>query len=361
MTLYPPDSLCLVRLSALGDVINAVPIMRTLQRYWPETQLTWVVGAREAALVGDLPGIRCIPYEKESGWRGIRELRRRFTGQRFDVLLQMQYALRANLVGASVPARLRIGYDRERTREGHRLFIHRRIGEPKSPHVVDIYFAFLEALGITERVLDWSVPIPDRERSAIDRMLRGKGPFLVISPCGSSEFRDWRPERYAAVADYAAIRHGYSIALSGGRSSRERELANAIKASMRVRPIDLVGRTSLKGLLALLDRADLLITPDSGPAHMANATNTDVIALLATSDSKRSGPYRSLRWCVDRYDAAARRFAGKPAAELPWGKKFESPGAMDLIEVGDVIERLDALLAHRRRSDLESTGSRDRL
>jgi heptosyltransferase I len=106
-----------------------------------------------------------------------------------------------------------------------------------------------------------------------------------------------------------------------------------------------VGRDTLPQLLALLARATALVTPDSGPAHMATMVDTPVIGLYAATNPARSGPYLSRRWCVDAYDAAARRFLGKPAAELPWTRKIELPGVMELIEAGAVTAKLDELLA----------------
>jgi len=338
----PPETLCLVRLSALGDVINAVPVVRTLQHHWPDTELTWVVGRNEAKLVGDLPGVRFQVFDKQGGWSAYRGIRRDLRGRRFDILMLMQFALRANLVGALIPAKVKLGFARERAREGHSLVIDCAAAPARGPHVLDGYFAFLEALGITERLLDWSLPVPAHEREAMARALPESVPTLAINPCGSSALRDWMPDRYAAVADYVASRYGFRVVLSGGPSERERSMAAAIAARMRMPVHNLVGQTSLKGLLALLERVDLLLTPDSGPAHMANATHTDVIALHATSDSRRSGPYRSLRWCVDRYADAAQRFEGKRPEALRWGKKIERPGAMALIDVDDVLERFEA-------------------
>jgi heptosyltransferase I len=109
--------------------------------------------------------------------------------------------------------------------------------------------------------------------------------------------------------------------------------------------IDQVGRDTLPQLLALLARATALVTPDSGPAHMATMVDTPVIGLYAATNPERSGPYLSRRWCVNRYDAAARRFFGKSAAELPWTKKIELPGVMELVRVEDVTAKLDELLA----------------
>jgi heptosyltransferase I len=111
--------------------------------------------------------------------------------------------------------------------------------------------------------------------------------------------------------------------------------------------LDLVGKDTLKQLMALLERATALLAPDSGPVHIANALGTPVLGLYACTDPERSGPYSDRRWTVDHYDEAARRFLHKPATALPWGKRVEFPGAMDLIPVGEVITRLDALVAAR--------------
>ena len=92
-------------------------------------------------------------------------------------------------------------------------------------------------------------------------------------------------------------------------------------------------------------RATALLTPDSGPAHMATMVGTPVLGLYAATNPERSGPYLSRHWCVNAYDAAARRFLGKPAAQLPWTTKIERPGVMDLIEVAAVTAKLDELLA----------------
>lgn len=347
----PPASLCLLRLSALGDCINIVPVVHTLRRHWPETRLTWITGAVEARLVGDLPGVDFHVLDKTAGGRGIRALKRELAGQRFDALLHMHASWRANRVGRVVPANLRLGFDAARSRDAQRWFIDRGIAPMRERrHVVDGYFAFLEALGLNERVLDWSIPVPEEAAARAAELLPPGPPALLISPCSSHPRRNWRAGRYAAAADYAIERHGMRVVLVGGPSTGERAMGDAIRQAMRGEAVDLIGRSPLKHLIALMRRAACLLTPDSGPAHIANAARLPVIALHAATESARSGPYTSLAWCVDRFDAAARRYYGKPAAELPWGTRIERKGVMDLIEVADVSERLDALMASQYAS-----------
>jgi heptosyltransferase I len=110
----PPGSICILRLSAIGDVCHALPIVRTLQSHWPDTRLTWVIGKTEASLVGDIPGVEFIIFDKATGWRGYRELRTRMQARHFDVLLIMQVSLRANVASLFIPASIRLGFDRIR-------------------------------------------------------------------------------------------------------------------------------------------------------------------------------------------------------------------------------------------------------
>ena len=106
-TAPPPASLCLLRTSALGDVTHVVPLVRTLQARWPETRLTWLIGRLEQKLVGDLGGVEFIVFDKREGRSAYRAVREQLGGRRFDALLHMQVALRANLLSRVVNAPLR--------------------------------------------------------------------------------------------------------------------------------------------------------------------------------------------------------------------------------------------------------------
>ncbi|GAA0719992.1 glycosyltransferase family 9 protein [Dokdonella soli] len=340
-----PGSLCLLRTSAIGDVTHVVPLLRTVQRHWPRTQLTWLIGKLEHRLVGDLPGVEFIVFDKHAGRAGFRSVREKLAGRRFDALLHMQVALRSNLLSLAVKAPLRIGYDRARSKDLHGLFVNCRIPARRGDHVLDAMASFLEPLGLKQTEVRWDIPIPDEAHAFARMHLRDDTPTLLVSPVSSHRLRNWRPERYAAVMDHAALALGWRVALCGGPSAFEREFGDAILAHTKTRPLDLIGKDTLKQLLALLQRASLVLCPDSGPMHMANAVGTAVLGLHAASNPARSGPYSDRQWCVDRYDEAARKFRRKPAEALPWGTKLEHRGVMDLIEVDDVIERLEAFAA----------------
>jgi heptosyltransferase I len=331
-----PRSICLLRLSALGDVTHVLPLIRTLRSAWPDVSLSWVIGKGEHRLLDGLEGVQFLVYDKNTGLGGMRALRCRIAG-RFDALLQMQVAARANLLSAFIPAIRRIGYDRSRSKDLHGLFVNERIPDRPGLHVLEAIGSFCEPLGLQQTDVAWNLPVPDDAHAWARAQWPDDGrPTLLISPCSSHVLRNWRADRYAAVADHAAAR-GWRIVLCGGRSDLERGTTDAILAAMQASALDLVGKDTLKQLPALLARAELVMTPDSGPMHIANAMGSKVLGLHAASNPARSGPYSDRRYCVDRYDDAARKYLGKPASELGWGTKIEREGVMDLVTVEDAV------------------------
>ena len=342
----PPLTVCILRLSALGDTCHVVPVVRMLQRAWPGTKLTWIIGKTESRLMELIDGVEFITVDKRAGFAARRELRARLHGRRFDVLLHMQLSLRASLLSLLVPATVRLGFDRRRARELQWLFTNARIAPRSREHVLDSFLGFVDALGVRERTPLWNVPLPSAALEYAEGLIPDARPTLVISPCSSHSRRNWRPQAYASVADHAVRRHGMRVILVGGPTTMERSVGAEIESAVHVPLVNQIGRDTLPQMLALLARATVLLTPDSGPAHMATMVETPVIGLYAATNPARSGPYLSRRWCVDAYPQAARRFRGRDPQQLPWTEKIEEPGVMDLIEVPQVTAKLDELLAY---------------
>jgi heptosyltransferase I len=340
-----PASICIVRLSAIGDTCHMVPIIRTIQSAWPECKITWVIGRIEAKLMSLLPGIEFLTLDKNQFVPELLRLRSQLSERHFDALLHMHVSLRASLVSLAVRAPLRIGFDRARARDLQWLFTNRQIRARRDEHVLDSFWGFTEALGISERRLEWNMPLtPEANAYAQGVIADLRTPTLLVSPCSSRAIRNWRPEFYAQVCDHAARRWRMRVVLCGGPSAEERAMGDAIMAHAQCTPINQIGRDTLPEMLALLARATVLVTPDSGPAHMATTVGTPVIGLYAATNPERSGPYLSRQWCVNRFPEAARAFMGREPAELPWWVKIEKPGVMDLIQAEDVILRLDAFM-----------------
>jgi len=329
----------------LGDVTHVVPLVRTLQAARPDTPIHWIIDKVGHKLLDGLPGVVFHAYDKKTGMAGVKELRTQLPPGRFEALLQMQVAFRANLLSAFIPAERRIGYDRSRSKDLHGLFINERIPDRPGIHVLDAIGSFCEPLGLRQTDVSWDLAVPPSayEWAAAQWPEDGR-PVLMISPCSSHVMRNWYADRYAAVANHASAR-GWQVVLCGGRSELERSMADAILTQLTTPALDLVGRDTLKQLPALLARANLVMTPDSGPMHIANAMGTKVLGLHAASNPHRSGPYSDRRYCVDRYDDAARKYLGKTAADLKWGTKIEFDDVMELITVEDGIAAFERYVA----------------
>ena len=151
------NTLCILRLSALGDATHVLPLIRTLQKNLPDCRITWILGKGEAKLMDGLDGVELIVFDKLAGLAGVKALARTLNGRRFDVLLQMQLALRANLISSVISAKRRIGYDARRAKEGHGLFINERIRHDKH-RVLDVFGLFAEPLGLRQTEVVWNIP-----------------------------------------------------------------------------------------------------------------------------------------------------------------------------------------------------------
>ena len=339
-----PHSICLLRLSALGDVMHMVPIVRTLQAAWPDCQITWVIGKLEAELVKNLEGVRLVVFDKSQGWRAYLGLRRALKGEHFDFLLHMQAALRASLVRLMIHSDLCLGFDRARGKDLQWLFTNQQIPAHPGQHVLDSFFSFLQSLGVQDKQLRWDLPIDPAAQMYAKNQL-GDQRTLIINPAASFTYRNWFADRYAAVADYAFTRYGLKAVLTGGATEIEKHLGRDIEAATSYPVTNLIGATSLQELLALIFQADLVIAPDTGPAHMATAVGTPVIGLYATTNPLRAAPYLNQRDVASAYETAVLNAYGKPSDQLSWGTRVRDQQAMKLITVEQVKQQLDAVMA----------------
>lgn len=353
-----PEALCLIRLSAIGDCCHTLPVVRTLQAAWPRTRITWIIGRTELGLLDAASGIEFITFDKANPWGSLAVIRRQLATRHFPLLLHMHASMRANLVSRAVRADVRLGFDRARARDYQWLFTNEKIAATPSQHVMDGLFGFAEHLGIRNRVLRWDFNLGADDRRRAEQLASGPRPICVISPCSSQRFRNfrnWSVANYAAVMRHLIEVRGARVVLTGGPSALERDYGEQLQQVLggpgNDRVINLIGQTRLKELFAILEAADLLICPDSGPAHMATAAGTPVIGLYATSNRHRTGPYFSQQLVVDQYPEAVRQEFGRPVESLRWGERVRNPGAMDLIRVDAVLERVDAVLDGHLRPD----------
>ncbi|PKG57658.1 ADP-heptose--LPS heptosyltransferase I [Shewanella sp. Choline-02u-19] len=334
------QSLCLLRLSAIGDVCHAVAMVQAIQRRYPDLQITWILGKIEYQLLKHLPGVEFVIFDKSQGWRSYFNLKRALKGKKFDVLLHMQIALRATIASLAISAKLRIGFDRFRAKEGQWLVTNHRIKPQSTPHVLEGFMGFAKAVGVTDLTPCWNIPVLAADTEFAEALIPNASSVLVICAAASKAERNWLPERYAAVADHA-VEKGYRVILCGGPTPLERVLADNIQTAAKSELENQVGKTSLLQLLAILKQASVVLAPDTGPAHMAVTQGTPVIGLYAHSNPGRTGPYTCLDSVVSVYQQV---IAEQKQGDIPWGMRAKGAHLMELISVDSVICELDLLL-----------------
>lgn len=334
-----------MRLSAIGDTCHALAVIRRLQDNWPETHITWIIGKSEFQLMSTIRDIDFIVFDKSKGRAAYRDVRAQLKHTQFDVALCMHASMRANLLVRSIPSRLRLGFDRARAKDFQWLFTNRRIAATPGEHAMEAMLAFATAIGAQATELRWDIPLTSQEREFAAHHRDGARPLVVISPCSSQRsrnYRNWSADRYVAVIGHLESQYGARVIVTGGPTGVETDYGERL--SFNTRADNLVGRTSLREIAALIASSDLVICPDSGPAHIATAMGTPVIGLYATSNPARTGPYISRELTVNRYPDAIRRYLGANVRDLRWGKRVRHPDAMDLISVSDVVEKIDFAL-----------------
>lgn len=336
-------SLCLLRLSAIGDVCHAVAMVQQIQTQYPDIQITWVIGKVEHMLLKDLPGVQFIVFNKSAGIDGYKELRSHMKGKKFDVLLHMQVALRASIASLFIPATIKVGFDKQRAKEGQWLFTNRRIAPQKEPHVLEGFMGFAQAIGVHVHQPSWLMPFGQVERDWVTKHPSLTKPYVVISAAASKAERNWHPQGYAQAADYLSSL-GYQVILCGGPTNLERKLADEIIKHANTELHNFIGQTNLKQLLAVLESANFVIAPDTGPAHMATSVNTPVIGLYAHSNPKRTGPYNSLDYVVSVYPESIEEQHQKSHQQLPWGIRAKGE-LMDKISFSMVKDKIDLVIS----------------
>jgi heptosyltransferase I len=341
------ERICLVRLSALGDVCLAVPLVRALQRAFPQARITWVTTPPMLGLLEGLDGVEFVLARKANHpfvyWNFYRQMRHRS----FDVLLAAQASFRAHFLYPLIRAPRKIGFARSEARDSHGWFVNEHVPGGRD-HLLDSFLKFAQTLGVERPGVEWRLPIAQRDKSFAEERLPGER-WVAMNPMASKPERTWLPERYAAVAEACMARWQCKVVLIGAPSRQQKAFATELLGRIRHSDhlVDLVGQTTPKQLAAVLGRAKVLVAPDTGPVHIATAMGTPVVGLYAVAPPELSGPYHSQHLVVNRFPEAVRSVLGKDPKTVPWKTRVKSPRAMALITVEEVLAKLESVLAAR--------------
>ena len=342
----PPASIAVLRMSALGDVVMALPLLRTLQKAFAHTKLYWIVSRPFHTVVEGLSGVELIVIDKPRGpvsfWRLWRQMRK----YDFDWLLVPQASMRANLVTAVTRAKRKIGFGALHSRDLQRWFVNETVpAEPE--HLIDSFLQFATYVGASEHVLEWDLPLrPEEHAWARTQVADCAGIKLAVVLAASKPERNWPVARYAETLARIAARWPLTVVLIGGPGKAERALAGELHKGLRVPVLDMVGRTDLRQLAALLGQVDALLAPDTGPLHIAQAMKKPVVGLYAVAPSRKTGPYVEPQWTVDVFAQAAATILKRGPERMGWRQRVHDERALDLITVDAVVDKIEKLFEH---------------
>lgn len=318
-------------LTALGDAVRVLPVANALKRLQPPPRITWVLQPGPALLMRGHPAVdEIVVFERARGWRAFLDYRRVMRGRHFDVVLGLQSYLKAGILTALTPGTVKVGYDRARTQDLNWLFTNRKIPPHAPQHVQDEFLEFATALGAPAEPVEWRLAPTAEERARTRELLAGtEGPLVGLVLASTGADRCWVPERWAEVVT-ALGADGVRCVLLGGTTDYEEETARTIRARATPPPADARG-SGLRVLLALLEACDVVISPDTGPLHMAAAMDVPVVGLYGYTNPKRAGPYRKFgQLLVDAY--------GDPGEDYPAARIYRA-GRMDRIRAAQVVEK----------------------
>ena len=294
----------IIKPSSLGDIVQALPVLTSLREAHPKAHIAWLVATVFADLLEGHPRLdRVVTFDRRRyGSIGksfgatadfvafVEGLRR----EKFTAVIDLQGLFRSGFLTAATGAPSRVGF--AAARELAPMFYTLAVPMPrKEMHAVDRYMALARHIGLMDPQATDHLPIAPEARETVRQRLRAEGlapddAMVVVSPHARWPTKQWPPERFAEVVRRLHEQSGTRAVLIG--SSAAAPIAREIAATAAsARPVDLVNRTTLREMVALVAEARAMVTNDSGPMHVAAAIGTPVVAIFGPTSAERTGPY----------------------------------------------------------------------
>lgn len=286
-----PERLLLILLGAIGDVVCGMPLAQRLRAGWPRVRITWAVEPAAAPLLEQHPAIdQIILFRRGRGVPALIEMLRALRDNRPDITLDLQRHFKSGLFSWASRAPRRIGFHWRNSREGNWFFNTQTIAPVETFSAKLAHFQrFADLLGVDPAPISFGLAASSVERRRVARLLddvAGQPAVLYVGSTWPS--RQWLP---AATADLCRRlrERGLGVVLVGGPG--DAAFAEAVREAGAGPVVNLVGRTGLRDVVALMERAAVAIGPDTGPMHIAAAVGAPLVALFGATSPLRSGPW----------------------------------------------------------------------
>jgi lipopolysaccharide heptosyltransferase I len=286
--------ICVIKPSALGDVVQSLPVLPILRHRFPDSHIAWVINRELSDVVSGHSCINeLIPFDRRGGASDWWNLLGHLKTSRFDLVLDLQGLFRTGVMCLATRAPLRIGL--QTAREGSGFACHQLLHDSGSQVPAHRRaWRLAEELGLGDMTPETEIFIPAADQTWATRIRTGlPGPLLVIQPGTRWETKLWPIPKFAEVVRRAMKQLGMSAIVIGSRNERPaaQELVEIVQQVVpRGHILNFAGQTSLKQLAALLKQADLVLSNDSGPLHMAAGLGTPVVGIYTCTSPVRSGP-----------------------------------------------------------------------
>jgi heptosyltransferase-1 len=292
---FSPRRILIIKPSAIGDVVHSLPILARVRKRFPDAKLTWLVTPLCAALVDRHPMVDDIIlfnrtryrhgwYNPMALWDLIKyamDLRNR----NFDLVIDLQGLMRSGLSAWGTGAAVIVGFSN--ARECAPLFYTNLVDCSRSEHAIDRYLKIADALGCPPGPVEFPFAVDDDDRKFIANLIPSDVPYAVFLPGSAWETKRWPTEKFAALVSPIKQKMGLKTVVAGGPG--DSILAQQIGADF-----DLTGKTDLRQMVALLERARLVIAGDTGPMHIAAALGRPLVSPYGATSPTRTGPFRRL-------------------------------------------------------------------
>jgi heptosyltransferase-1 len=288
MSQPPMNRILIVRMSALGDIVHALPVLSALREAFPSAAIDWLVDERYAGLLDHVHGLT----SRILGRPGLLQAIQMMRGRDYDVALDLQGLLKSAAMARLAGARRVIGFETAGLREqGAAWFYSETSAVPAGAHIIQKNLSILARLGVGPRPVQFPFVIPESavaRQVLADAAARGPGRFVLINPGAGWPNKRWPPDRFGAVAAAIQEEHALPTFVLWGRN--EGPLADAVVGTSRGAAMR-TPETSLGDLLTLTSRAALMISGDTGPTHIAAAMGTPIVGLYGPTRPERNGPW----------------------------------------------------------------------